>query len=330
MVAFLCYGENGAEEEMKRATRALTLVRARPNATPANDNGAAGSDDGQPSDEHVDVVVVGPPARHPQILHEWTRVLVSKHALLSSAPRVAICGRAPLGVCVLLGIHLRAETVLFQPPLRLEMKLPHHTAASATEAMIDIEMRDERPRLAVSGRRVGNVLVYLTLDHPAKRVSFNMLRDYDFGIAYIVHVHPFGDATVRVDTTNQDNVASATWYALNLARVWVEEHMSHQSAIYLSTSAPMPLSVMMGTAFRPALTLRDTHILDRGVWNHTDEAGVPANVVPTYGVTASFLQEGEPAAAGAGASASVPYLAPEPTMDAPLSTDAPASVASEP
>lgn len=242
------------------------------------------------SDElHWEELVVGPPAQHPLILPDWAPAVRNHGNTLSAAEVVTVTGRAPLGLCVLLGMQLSPlQTLVFAPyvqPLSCLLEAVHADAETTDDALLTIELaRPTGPLLNIHSRRVGNVLVYFTLNQENNDVRLADFPAETYWISHVLRITPYGRGKGLLTTDNQDELVERVMTGLVAARTWISCNMSRASAVYLSTSAPMFLATLMGVVFRPQVLDRTLHVLDRGLWEAKGEAGR----APTTAVLASL------------------------------------------
>ncbi len=219
---------------------------------------------GRPDQQHISAIDVEPTVVHPCFHVKWPLGLLGNKHSISLQDEVMLQGRAPLGLCIVVGTMLhpgqRIRTHEFNWRLAEPALVP-----DADETVFDITPLQSRITFSPNGGRMGSVAVYLTLDNTNKRTDPGMLTGCTKKLTHLIHVHPFGDEPKYMDQTNQDDVFAKVWQALSAVRAWIQTHMSERSEVYLLTSAPMALAVLLGAAFRPAAVMRSVRVIERGI-----------------------------------------------------------------
>lgn len=179
---------------------------------------------------------------------------------------VHLCGRAPLSVMLLLGHRLCDAGRITVGPFSVDPQ------AAIRDG--DHPFGERAVKVASNGMRKGPTVLYLTIKD-ANRVRF---EDFPpaLNVRYLVTTTPCDNADLVLTEENQRTVMGQTVGALHEAIDIVEDVTGPDDPVYLATSTPAPLAVLMGAVVRcsrlrnPVALLERSHETGKYVeaWSH--------------------------------------------------------------
>lgn len=196
-------------------------------------------------DERVDVpagskvvVHVNDPVKYPEMkMESWMMQLESETAFLNcSMAAVHVCGRAPLSMMMLLGFRLcDARSISVVPfTLRPFRPVPVGEHRYGVRAMKIASRSDDK----------GPTVLYFTIKDQ-NRARFADVPE-DLNVHHILTVTPCDDADVLLTLDNFDEVISQSGGILREAMGTLVDITDEGDTIYLATSAPAILAIVLG------------------------------------------------------------------------------------
>lgn len=230
-------------------------------------------------DEHVDlpadatvIARVDDPAKYPEMkLSSWMQQLMDARIDCPMAV-VHVCGRAPLSMMLFLGRRLCGAKSITIAPFTLHpfRAVPADSHRYGVRAM----------KLASRGDGNGPMVLYFTIKDQ-NRARFSDLPEH-LNVRHILTVTPCDDADVILTNDNFDEVVFQSGRILREAIDAVVSNTNQDDVVYVATSAPAILAVLVGAVVECADLNRTVCLLER---SHADNK---------YSVAATFRRRARP------------------------------------